>query len=107
MLQLFAAVRFVHKAYHTSRTAAKISLPTSTSETVFEEVSKISTDQLWGSSSSLDGGYTHTEVDELRDIESYQFKPEMDEIAAKMAKPKEGLESGVRVIMVAYISDFF
>ena len=68
-----------------------------TSESVFEEVSKSSTDQLCCSSSSLDGGYADTEVGELRDIESYQIKPEMDEIRAKMAKPKEGLESGVRV----------
>ena len=49
------------------------------------------------SSWSLDGGYTDAEVGELRDIESYQFKPEMDEIPAEMAKPKEGLESGIRV----------
>ena len=67
----------------TSRTAAKICLPTTTSESVFEEVSKSSTDQLCCSSSSLDGGYTDTEVGELRDMESYQFKPEMDEIPAK------------------------
>ena len=26
---------------------------------------------------------------------SYKFKPEMDEIPAKMAKPKEGLESTI------------
>ena len=31
----------------------------------------------------LDGGYTDAEIGELRDIESYQFKPEMDEIQAK------------------------
>ena len=57
-----------------------------------------STDQLCCSSSSLDGGYTDAEVGEIRDIQSYQFrpKPEMDEIQAKMAKPKDGLESGVR-----------
>ena len=45
-----------------SGTAAKISLPTMTSESVFEEVSKSSTGQLCCSSSSLDGGYTHAEV---------------------------------------------
>ena len=55
-------------AYHTSHTAANISLPTTTSETVFEEVSKSSTDQLCCSSSSLDGGYTDAEVGKLRDI---------------------------------------
>ena len=68
-----AAVRFVHKAYHTSRIAAKISLPTTTSESIFEEVSKSSTDQLCCSSSLLDGSYTDTKVGELRDIESYQI----------------------------------
>ena len=55
------------------------SLPTMTSKSVFEEVSKSSTDQLCCSS----------KVGEIRDIESYQFKPEMDKIQAKIAKPKD------------------
>ena len=85
-----------HKILHRVQ-LQKISLPTTTSESVLEEVSKSSTDQLCCSSSSLDGGYTDAEVGEIRDIELYQFKPEMDGIQAKMAKPKEGLEYGVRV----------
>ena len=40
-------LRYVLYTKHvTSRTAAKISLPTTTSKSVFEEVSKNSTDQL-------------------------------------------------------------
>ena len=61
----------LYTKHMTSRTAAKIGLiPTTTSESVFEEVSKSSTDQLCCSLSSLDGGYTDTctEVGELRDI---------------------------------------
>ena len=72
----------------TSRTAAKISLPTTTSESVFVAVSKSSTDQLCCLSLSFDGDYTDAEVGEIRGIESYQFEPEMEEILAKMAKPK-------------------
>ena len=62
-------LRYVLYTKHiTSRTAAKISLPTTTSKSVFDEVSKNSTDQLCCSSSSVDGCYTDTEVDKLRDI---------------------------------------
>ena len=91
-VQLFDAVRFVHKAYHTSRTTAKIRLRTTK---VF--LKKFPTVVLTNCVGGVDGGYTDAEVGKLRDIESYQIKPEMDEIPAKMAKPKEGLESGVRV----------
>ena len=85
-LQLFAVVRFVHKgisyiAY--SCTNKFTNYMYTTFESVFEEVSKSSTDKLYCSSSSLDGGYTDTEVGELRDMESYQIKPKMDEIPAK------------------------
>ena len=52
---LRSAVRFVHHGTSISRTAAKISLPTMTYESVFKEVSKTSsTDQLCCSSSSLE-----------------------------------------------------
>ena len=97
--QLFIAVTFCTQSifFITLRTAEKISLPTTTSKIVFEEVYETSTDQLCCSSSSLDECYTDTEVGKLRDIESYKFKPGLDEIQAKMAKTKEGLESGVRV----------
>ena len=73
------------------------SLPTTASESVFEEVYKSSTDQLCCSSSSHDGGYTDDEVGEIRDIESNQFKPEIEKIQVKMAKLKESLEFNVRV----------
>ena len=52
----------------TSHTAAKISLPTTTSESVFDEVSKSSTDQLCCSSSSPNGGCTDAEVGEIWNI---------------------------------------
>ena len=60
-------LRYILYTKHiTSRTAAKISLPTTTSKSVFEEVSKNSTGQLcFSSSSPLDGGYTDAEVGEL------------------------------------------
>ena len=72
-------LRYVSYTKHiTSRMSGeKISLPTTTSKSAFEEVSKSSTDQLCCSSSSLDGGYTDAKVGKLRDIESYQFKPKI------------------------------
>ena len=91
MLQLFIAVRFVHRAYYIA-----YSCKTTTSESVFEKVSKSITEKLCCSSLSLDGGYTDTEVGKLRNIESYQFKPKMNEIPAKITNPKEGLKSDVR-----------
>ena len=79
-------VRFVHKVYYIAYSCKNKIIPTTASESVFKEVSKCSTDQLCCSSLSLDGGYTDAEVGEIRDIESYQFKPEMDEIPGQNGK---------------------
>ena len=45
--------------------------------------------------SSFDGDYIRANVGEIRNTVSYQFEYDMDEIQAKMAKPKVS-NTGVR-----------
>ena len=64
-LQLFTAVRFVHKAYYIAYSCKN---KFTNYDFRIEEASQSSTDQLYCSSSSFDGDYTDAEVGEIRDM---------------------------------------